>query len=173
MQAAAKKIPRTTLAVVVVAAFVVMFFLPVFGTSLSPSVWYPYKQSPSGYGSVTYELLGYGAVFWSPNHYWLFFGSSVLQVTNSSASTISVTSIDQNGSTIFGYYTIISDAQGKVMGTGYTKVSFPTNAGEQYTVQMEGYGKCVFDHWSNGVTSSEQVVVAKSGDEPLTAVYTC
>lgn len=173
MQPKAKKVRGGAIATVAVAALVLAFFLPVFATSLSPAVWYPYKQSPGGYGSATYKYLGYGAVYWSPNHYWLYFGRSVLQLTNSSASSIIVNSTDQNGSAIFGYYTIISNAQGKVLGTGYTKVSFPTNAGEGYTIQMEGYGKCVFSHWSNGVTSSEQIVVAKSGDESLTAVFTC
>jgi hypothetical protein len=158
------------LAVVAIAS---AFFLPLVALRLSPGVWYPYTDAPGGYGSVTYKYLGYGAVFWAPNHYWLYFGSSVVQLTNSSASTVTVNSVDQNGTTIFGYYTILSDPGGKIVDTGYTKVSFSTTAGQQYTLQMEGYGRCTFSHWLNGETSSELVVLAESGDESLTAVFNC
>ena len=161
------------IALVVAVALTLAFFVPVLTTRLSPGVWYPYTTSPSGLGSVTYTYLGVGAVYWAPNHYWLYFGNSVVQLTNSSASSVTVNSIDQNGTTIFGYYAILSDSGGNKIATGYTQVTFSTTAGKQYAVQMENYGKCTFSHWSNGLTSSEAVVTAKSGDKALNAVFVC
>jgi hypothetical protein len=164
---------RGPVAVVVILAAAIAFFLPSLSVKLSPGIWYPYTSYHEGYGSVTYAYLGYGAVYWNPNHYWIYFGRSAIQLTNSSASIITVDSVDQNGTSIFGYFTILSDSGGRIISTGYTRTSFSTTAGEQYTVQVEGYGQCTFSHWSNGVMSSEQVVIAKSGDETLTAVYSC
>ncbi len=156
-----------------VVALGVTFLLPFMPLKLSPTVWYPYTSSPSGYGSLTYKYSGYGAIFWAPNHYWIYFGGSAVQLANSSASTITVNSVDQNGTTIFGYYTILSDSGGKVLQTGYTKMTFSTTAGAEYVVQEEGYGRCTFSHWSSGVASSELVVLARSGDQTLTAVFHC
>ncbi len=170
-----KKKPGHAGAVAALAAVavVVTFLLPLLPLKLAPTVWYPYTSSPNGYGSLTYRYSGYGATFWSPNHYWIYFGSYAVQVVNSSASTITVNSIDQNGTAIFGYYTIVSDSGGKVIATGYTSVSFSTIAGARYTVQEEGYGRCTFSHWSSGVTSSELSVLARSGDLTITAVFDC
>ena len=173
-QQKSKATRRWGLIVLVVAVVLTLaFFVPVFTTRLSPEVWYPYTAAPSGLGSVTYTYLGVGAVYWAPNHYWLYFGNSVVQLTNSSASSITVNSIDQNGTTIFGYYSILSDSGGNKLATGYTQVTFPTTACKQYAVQMEGYGKCAFSHWSTAATSSELVVTAKRGGKALDAVYHC
>jgi hypothetical protein len=153
-------------------AVALLFFMPVLGVTLSRTVWYPYDHS-LGYGSLTYTYFGYGALFWSPNHYWIYFGNSVVQVSNSSTSTLTVKSIDQNGTAIFGYYTVLSDASGNIVSTGYTDVTFSTTAGLKYAIQVEGYGKCSFSHWSTGASSNELVVLATSGDRSFTAVYDC
>lgn len=164
---------RILAGVAIAVVLAIAFFLPILSVRLSPTVWYPYDKSPAGYGSLTYRTFGYGAVYWSPDHYWVYLGSGTIQVTNSSASSITVSSVDRNGTAIFGYYTILSDSGGRAIATKYTTATFPTTAGQHYTLQVEGYGACIFSHWSNGVTSSELDVVAGSGDQTLNAIYNC
>lgn len=161
------------IALSVVLVLALAFFTPAVGMKLSPSVWYPYSLSPSGYVSVTYKFLGSGAVYWGPNHYWVYLGSSTWQIVNSSASSLTVKSVDQNGTAIFGYYTVLSNPGGAILKTGYSTVTFPTIAGQKYGVQVEGYGKCVFSHWSTGSPTTELSIVARSGDYVFTAVYSC
>ena len=60
-----------------------------------------------------------------------------------------------------------------MLTTGYTKVTFPTTPRMKYALQEEGYERCAFSHWSDGTKSSELVVLAKSGDQTLTAVFDC
>jgi hypothetical protein len=157
----------------IIFAIAAAFLVPVFAVNLSPSIWYPSNRSPGGLGSFTYEALGYGAVFWGPNHYWLFLGDSTLQITNSSASEVTIKSVDQNGAAIFGYYTVFSDSSGHVLQTGYTTQTFSATAGLKYTIQVEDYKTCRFSHWENGVNSTEIVVLATSGNHDYAAVYDC
>ncbi len=79
------------------SAPLVVFLLPVHATVVSGSAWYPYSHDYPGRGSLSYSYLGYGAVYWYLNHYWIYFGPVVLQVTNSSDSELVVQSVDQNG----------------------------------------------------------------------------
>ncbi len=66
-----------------------------------------------------------------------------------------------------------SNPEGRVLGSGYSTLTFPSTAGVQYTIQVEGYGTCRFPHWATGVTSSEITVTALSGAQTFTAVFEC
>ena len=105
----------------IAVAVSVSFLLPLLPLRLSPTVWYPYTSSPSGFASFAHKYLGYGAVFWSPNHYWIYFGSNAVQLTNSSASEITVNSVDENGTTIFGYYTTSQTLEARCSPQGTRK----------------------------------------------------
>jgi hypothetical protein len=154
--------------------FVLTSFLwPAFSVQLSPNIWYPYVKNPKGLGSMTYVYFGYGAVGWYPNHYWIYLGPSVLQLMNSSASSVTVQSVDQKQLPIYGYYVIVSDSSGGQISSGYTPFTFSATAGSQYVVEVQGYGSCKFNQWSTGATSSEVGVLAKSGGQTIVAVFDC
>jgi hypothetical protein len=158
----------------IILLFVLTSFLwPVFSVRLSPNIWYPYVKNPRGLGSLTYAYFGYGAVGWYPNHYWIYLGPSVLQLMNSSPSSITVQSIDQKQLPIFGYYVIFSDSNGKQINSGYTPVTFSATAGTRYVVEVQGYGSCKFNHWSAGTNSSEVGVLARSGGQTMVSVFDC
>jgi hypothetical protein len=144
----------------------------VFTVGLSPAIWYPPK-SYAGFGSTTYAYFGYGAVFWHPNHYWVYFGKSVLELTNSSSPEVTVNSVDQHGATIFGYYVLFSDSSGHLLQTGFTPHTFSAMAGQKYTVQVENYQGCTFSNWTNGVKTPELTLQASSGGNAFTAVFNC
>ena len=90
-----------------------------------------------------------------------------------SISSVTISSVDQNGNAIFGYYTVLSDSGGNVLGTGFTSKTFATTAGQTYSLQAEGYGNCTFSRWSDGVTSDPRTFTATSGGLAFTAQYDC
>ena len=44
--------------------------------------------------------------------------------------------------------------------------------GQNYTVLVENYGSCAFDHWKNGNTNNPKTFLAND-DRIFTAVYDC
>ena len=164
---------KIVLALIVADIFLLLFLTPVLSVELPSNVWYPYNHGYQALGSLTYRFMGSGAVYWSPNHYWIYFGPSVVQLSNSSDSALVIGSADLNGGSIFGYYVIVSDAQGHVLSTAYTTLDVKAVAGKSYTVQVEGFGTCKFDHWSGGKTAPDLTVIAGSGAHAYTAVFSC
>jgi hypothetical protein len=92
-----------------------------------------------------------------------------------------VDSVNQTGpvrptNSIFGYYTVLYDADGSVVGTGFTGMipgGFLTTVGQTYSVQADSYGNCTFSQWSDGVTSNPRPLIATNGGLLFTAVYDC
>jgi DNA-binding beta-propeller fold protein YncE len=75
-------------------------------------------------------------------------------IPGASSSSVTLQAIDVNdnatGNSIFGYYATIFGSNGNVLATGLLPVTFPTTAGESYTVQVDNYGSCVFEQWTSG-----------------------
>jgi hypothetical protein len=92
--------------------------------------------------------------------------------TSSSGSSLTVNSQDQNGNPIFGYYDVLWSS-GSVVATGYTTNTFPTSAGQSYSLQVDDYGSCTFAHWADGSTANPRAFTASSGAQSFTAVYAC
>jgi hypothetical protein len=96
----------------------------------------------------------------------------------STSSTVYIESVNQTGPATFGsgisgYYTVLYNADGSVVGTGFTWNEFQTTVGQTYSVQADSYGNCTFSKWSDGVTSNPRLFVATNGPLFLTAVYDC
>ena len=93
-------------------------------------------------------------------------------VGGGSSSSVTVKSVDQNNNPITGYYTILYDSSGNVLGNGYTSHTFATTSGQTYAVEADGYGSCLFDHWSSsGSTADPMSFTATSAAQTFTAVY--
>jgi hypothetical protein len=88
-------------------------------------------------------------------------------------SSVTVKSVDQNGAAITGYYTVLFTSSGSVQSTGYTPTTFATASGQTYSVQVDSYGNCIFDQWSDGVTSNPRPFSATSSAQSFTAVLGC
>lgn len=89
------------------------------------------------------------------------------------SSSVTINSVNQNGSPISGYYVVLYNSAGGVLGTGFTTKTFPTTSGNSYSVRADSYGSCVFTHWSNGATSDPMPFTASSSAQTFTAVYNC
>lgn len=88
-------------------------------------------------------------------------------------ASVSVDSVNQNGSSISGYYAVLYDRNGTVAGTGLTPVTFRVEMGEQHSVQVENYGACTFSHWTDGVAENSVVFNVTTASMDFTAVYNC
>ncbi|SRR5579885_315277 len=84
---------------------------------------------------------------------------------------VTVTSTDQNGNPITGYYTTLWQ-NGQQLQSGFSPASFTLNSGQTYEVAVADYGSYVFDHWSDGTTNRLHTITAQPGTLiNLTAVY--
>jgi hypothetical protein len=90
-----------------------------------------------------------------------------------SSSSLTVRSVNQNGASIFGYYTVLYGSAGNVISTGYTAQTFSTTAGDSYSVEIDGYGSCNFAQWADGSTSNPRSFTASGSAMSFTAVFDC
>jgi hypothetical protein len=88
-------------------------------------------------------------------------------------SSASVDSVNQDGSTITGYRTVLYNSAASMVAEGFTPNTFTTTIGQTYSVRAESYGSCTFSHWSDGVTNDPRTFTATSSAVAYTAVYDC
>jgi hypothetical protein len=90
-----------------------------------------------------------------------------------STSSVTVSAVNQDGTALNGYYTILSQS-GSQVGTGFTPATFQTTPGQSYAVKVSNYGSCSFTSWQDtGSTSSLRTFTAASTELAYTAVYEC
>lgn len=99
--------------------------------------------------------------------------TAVYNCNYSSDSSVTVSSVNQNGASIFGYYVLLSNSEGTGLNQGYTTQTFPTLPGTAYTIAADGYNNCNFSQWSDGVTTNPRSFTATSGSLQFTAVLDC
>jgi Tol biopolymer transport system component len=85
--------------------------------------------------------------------------------------TLTVRSVDATGNTITGYWTVLYDANGSILKTGFTPAYFGLNSGQQYRIGMGNYGSYYFDHWQDSISGTNPRNISINGDTSLTAVY--
>ena len=95
-----------------------------------------------------------------------------------SSSTVTVDSSDQDGNSIFGYYTVLFGSTGDVADAGFTTSTFQTTAGQTYEIQADGYGGCTFSEWfipsGGGINPANPMeFTATGGSMDFTALYNC
>jgi Peptidase A4 family len=88
-------------------------------------------------------------------------------------TSATVQSVNQNGTAISGYYTVLS-SDGSVMSTGFTPTTFSDLiVGQAYSVQVDDFGSCSFARWADTGNTSTTRDFTAGGVESFTAVYTC
>lgn len=92
---------------------------------------------------------------------------------STSSSNVSINSLDQNGKSISGYYTILYGSSLNVLATGFTPMTFSTTSGSTYGIGVSSFGSCVFSKWSDGITTDPRSFTATTGALSFTAVYNC
>jgi len=95
------------------------------------------------------------------------------RTTNSSASSVTIDSVDQNGTAISGYFAGLAGSGGNVVATGFTPVTFTTKAGAAYSLEADSHGNCTFSSWYGGDRNDPMPFTASSGVLVLTAAYNC
>lgn len=93
-----------------------------------------------------------------------------------SASTATMTSVDQNGDTlnVTSYvYTALYDSAGNAVAAGFTAATLATAAGSGYVLHAYGFASCAFSNWSGGRSSDPMSFTASGGALSFTAVYNC
>ncbi len=89
------------------------------------------------------------------------------------SASVTVQSVDQNNNYITGYYTALVDSSGNVIATGFTAKTFTTTAGSAYGIQVDGFGTCSFNHWSDGGANDPRSFTQMSGAMTFTAAFNC
>jgi hypothetical protein len=88
------------------------------------------------------------------------------------SSSLTVDTQATNGTAITGYYTQLSQ-NGATIATGFTPTTFTLNSGQTYSLVVDGYGNCVFDHWLDTGNTSNARTVSITSNTTLTAVLDC
>lgn len=85
-----------------------------------------------------------------------------------------MSTVDLTGNTIVGYYTVLYQG-GTIVDTQFTPASFTANIGQTYTVLVDDYGSCSFDHWQDTGSAVRQrdVTPDSIGGVSFVAVYNC
>lgn len=95
---------------------------------------------------------------------------SVIDGSTPTTSQITVNSQDNNGNSINGFYTTLSQ-NGNQIATGFTPTSFTLSDGENYTISVANFGKYLFDHWTDTGSTSTMRTISIASNTVITAVY--
>jgi hypothetical protein len=101
--------------------------------------------------------------------------STQTTTTTSTAQSpsLTVSSENQHGQAITGFYTVLRTSLGQSISHGYTPDTFSgLTEGTTYEIELDSYGSCQFSHWSDGVTSDPRTFTA-SGAQMIVGVYDC
>jgi hypothetical protein len=82
-----------------------------------------------------------------------YYGGSSSSSSGGTVS-ISVRSVTTSGSAFSGMYTVFRSSSGSVLATAFTTATFQAHSGTTYRVCVDNYGSIIFQHWSDGYTSS-------------------
>src|SRR5207247_9044739 len=87
-------------------------------------------------------------------------------------SQLTVATQDASGATLAGYNTVLTQ-NGVTVGSGFTPVTFTLNNGQSYSLLVNGYGSCGFDHWLDTGSTGNPRAVSITSATSLTAVMNC
>jgi hypothetical protein len=138
-----------------------------------------YRVRAESYGSCTFTSWSNGVTN-DPLSFKAAAGSlsytAVYDCTNTTpptTSTVTVHSVNQNGTAITGFRTVLYSSSGAVVSEGFSPNTFTTTIGDTYGLRAESYGSCTFRNWSNGATSDPLTFTATSSAPTYVAVYNC
>jgi hypothetical protein len=95
-----------------------------------------------------------------------------VQIAKGETSRLTVLTQATNGGALTGFWVQLYMG-GATAATGFTPSNFTLISGQTYTVEVDGYAGCSFDHWQDTGGTNNQRDVATSNDISLTAVLNC
>lgn len=137
-----------------------------------------YQVAAASYGSCTFTNWSNGATsdpmsFTATSSGLTFTAVYDCSGVSGQTSSVSVSTVDQYGAPITGYYTSLFSSSGSVISSGFSPATFNTTAGQSYSISVSNYGSCSFTGWSTGATSNPLTFTATSSALSLTAEYNC
>src|SRR5439155_23361074 len=87
-------------------------------------------------------------------------------------SNLTVGTQDTSGATLTGYNTVLSQ-NGVTVASEFTPATFTLNNGQSYSLLVNGFGSCSFDHWLDNGSTANPRAVSVTSDTTLTAVMNC
>ncbi len=94
--------------------------------------------------------------------------------TSSGAPSVTVESVNQDGQTITGYWTVLRTSSGTTVSTGYTTKTFTdVKAGTTYELELDSYTVCTFEYWQGTTNSGLLTFTATDGPQTFVGVYDC
>jgi len=96
--------------------------------------------------------------------------STSSRTSSQSDALLSVSTINERGNTITGYYVALSQ-NGKQIASAYSPASFTLVSGETYVVTPENYGHYVFSYWLDTGSTTASRTVSITQNTHLVAVY--
>lgn len=89
-------------------------------------------------------------------------------------SVLSVTSQDTSGKILTGYMAVLNySGTTTIVATGPTPHTFTLNNSQSYTVGVDGYLSCNFDHWLDTGNTTEIRTISITQNTQVTAVMNC
>jgi YVTN family beta-propeller protein len=98
-------------------------------------------------------------------------GSLPASTGSPTTSQLQVNSQDSYGNAITGFQTELYAQNGTQIATGYTSYNFTLDDNQNYTVNVENYGKYIFDHWLDTGSTDANRTVSITSNDAITAVY--
>ena len=105
-----------------------------------------------------------------------FFGNSVTYNVNwinpaqTTTSHLTVFSQDNNGNLLTGFFTTLSQ-NGNQITTGFTPADFTLNNDQTYAVNVQNFGKYMFDHWLDTGSTDANRIISITSNSSITAVF--
>lgn len=93
-----------------------------------------------------------------------------VQSTQPTESTLTVNSVDLSDNPINGIWTVIRSADGTILKTGYTPLTFTGDTGKDNKVSVANYDGKIFQHWEDGSTERTRTI-SLSQDTTMIASY--
>jgi hypothetical protein len=87
-------------------------------------------------------------------------------------SSLAVGTVNTSDQAISGFYTVVYQS-GNLVASGFSPAGFTLDNGQSYTVQVDDYGSCHFDHWADTGSTSASRAFSIEGNTQVTAVYNC
>jgi YVTN family beta-propeller protein len=100
----------------------------------------------------------------------VFIGDSMCILPVTSIVQLTVNSVDLSDNPVNGMWTVIRSADGDILKTGFTPLTFTGISGNSYKVSVANYDGKIFKEWEDG-SASKMRTINLSSDTTLTATY--
>ncbi|MGI0005548.1 MAG: PQQ-dependent sugar dehydrogenase, partial [Nitrososphaera sp.] len=91
--------------------------------------------------------------------------------SSQTTSTLTVSTQDEDGDALSGYWTVLHDSSGNSVASGFSPATFTLDSGRQYSVSVSDYGAYSFDRWADNGSTANPRDVSITANTQMTAIY--